>query len=232
MDLTMHKKKKIPSLLDLCIQTAIDNLRYMADVGEVDAHLLQRILPHCDIDQLRHIENSTEGRDLSSVTDDLWKRFYEKDFGKESSDVVIGRMRQKQVVFKWRQLYEAKYKEREAFKDKLKLKLKQRYQEEEEKKLSRQVKYTKKEPPSSCKRSYPSGSTSYNVSNLKSNILKKAKLESLQSHEAKIHATMRKNALQRKISPPERISRASKPSNFLRTSLASSSKLSKPPGRG
>lgn len=228
----MMKARKIPSLLDLCIQTAIDNLRYIGDVGEVETHLLQRILPHCSVDQLLHIEDSSEGRDLSSVTDELWKRFYEKQYGKESADLVVRRMRQKQVVFKWRQLYEAKDKEREAFQNKLGQKLKQRYQEEQDKKMSRQVKYIAKNPPSSNKRSFfSSGSTSHNVSNLKSNILKKAKIECLNSHEAKIHATMRKNSLQRKSFPPQSISRSTSASSFLRTSTPSGSKLSKPSGK-
>lgn len=60
MDGATITRKKIPSLLDLCVQTAIDNLRYIGDVGEVDTHLLERILPHCTVDQLTHIENSTE----------------------------------------------------------------------------------------------------------------------------------------------------------------------------
>lgn len=232
MDWATIARKKIPSLLDLCVQTAIDNLRYIGDIGEVATHLLERILPHCTVDQLTHIENSTEGRDLSSVTDDLWKRFYEKQFGQESAELVISRMRQKKVVFKWRQLYEAKMKEREQFQNKSAQRLKQRYQEEQEKKQSRRVKYTKLAPPSSCKRSWSSASSSYNVSNLKSNILKKAKIECLNSHEAKIHATMRKNAIQRQSYPPQSIARSTKPSNFLRTSSASSSKILKPPGRG
>ena len=53
-------KKKIPTLLELCIQTAIDNVRYIGDVGETDIYLLKDILPHCTADQLMHIENSSE----------------------------------------------------------------------------------------------------------------------------------------------------------------------------
>lgn len=58
--------RKVPSLVQLCTQTAIVNLRYMGDVGEMDLHLLKDILPHCNIDQLTHIENSTEVRALFS----------------------------------------------------------------------------------------------------------------------------------------------------------------------
>lgn len=52
----------IPSLVDLCVQTAIDNVRYLGDVGETDSHLLERILPHCTLEQLIHVENSTQVR--------------------------------------------------------------------------------------------------------------------------------------------------------------------------
>lgn len=51
---------KPPSLVDLCVRTAIDNIRYLGDVGETDSHLLERILPHCTMDQLLHVENSTK----------------------------------------------------------------------------------------------------------------------------------------------------------------------------
>lgn len=223
----MDERRKVPSLVDLCIRTAIDNVRHIGNVGEVDTHLLQRILPHCTVDQLLHIEDSTEGRDLSSVTDELWQRFYEKQFGKENADLVVNRMKQKRVVFKWRQLYEAKTKEREEFQNKLGAKLKQRYQEEQDKKSSRQVKYTMKKPPSNKRSFFASGNSSYNVSNLKSNILKKAKIESLNSHEAQIHATMRKNALQQKSSPPPSFYREAKLGSYPRTSPASTSKQAK-----
>jgi len=53
---------KIPTLVDLCVQTVIDNVRYLGDVGHVDQHLLERILPHCTVDQLMHVEKSTKVR--------------------------------------------------------------------------------------------------------------------------------------------------------------------------
>lgn len=55
-------RRMIPSLVDLCVQTAIDNVRYLGDVGETDSHLLERILPHCTLEQLIHVENSTQVR--------------------------------------------------------------------------------------------------------------------------------------------------------------------------
>ncbi|KAK9116751.1 hypothetical protein Sjap_015698 [Stephania japonica] len=106
--------KKIPTLLELCIQTAIDNVRYLGDVGETDIDLLKEILPHCTVDHLMHIENSTEGRDLSPITDNLWKRFYEQQFGVESCNLVIERMKRRKA--KQRDVDEAQKRAVDRFK--------------------------------------------------------------------------------------------------------------------
>lgn len=50
----------VVSLLEFCVRSAIDNLQYLSDVGETDIQLLKRILPHCNADQLNHIETSTK----------------------------------------------------------------------------------------------------------------------------------------------------------------------------
>lgn len=52
--------RRIPTLVDLCVQKAIDNVRYIGDVGATDTILLERFLPHCTAEQLMHIEDSTE----------------------------------------------------------------------------------------------------------------------------------------------------------------------------
>lgn len=56
------KQSSAPSLVDLCVQKAIDNVRYLGNVGPVDHHLLEQILPHCTLDQLMHIEKASEVR--------------------------------------------------------------------------------------------------------------------------------------------------------------------------
>ncbi|XP_072985602.1 uncharacterized protein [Typha latifolia] len=196
----MDFKRKIPSLVDLCIRMAIDNLRYMGDVGELDLDLLKEILAHCTLDQLAHIENSTKGRDLSPVTDSLWKKFYEMQFGVESANIAMKRMNQKKVFFKWKQLFEAKTKEREEAQNKIGEKLKQRYAENLTKKQSRQIRICSKIPPSSNKRGWGGiGSSSY--SNYKSPLMKKARMEFLNSPEAKVHAILKKGALREKSLP-------------------------------
>jgi len=50
-----------------------------------------------------------QGRDLSPVTDKLWKKFFEKQFGTNSTNEVIKRMKEKKVSFRWAQLYEVTF---------------------------------------------------------------------------------------------------------------------------
>ncbi|CAN6479295.1 unnamed protein product [Victoria cruziana] len=196
---------RIPSLVDLCVRTAIDNIKYIGDVGETDINLLKFILPHCTADQLMHIEASSSGRDLSAVTDNLWKRHYEQLFGVENANVVIKRMKKVQRCYKWRDLYKAKLKERDEAQRKSVDRLKTLYAQEVLKKQSRQIRICSKIPPSSSKRSYSEASGSCSsFSNVKGNLMKKAKMEYLNSHEAKIHAAMRKNALHKKPNPQSR----------------------------
>lgn len=59
-EIVVNGRKTPPSLVDLCVNTAIDNLRYLGDVGETDLYLLDRILPHCTLDQLMHVEKSSQ----------------------------------------------------------------------------------------------------------------------------------------------------------------------------
>lgn len=47
-------------MLELCIRTTMDNLRYVDNVDGVEMDLLQRILPHCKMEDLTRIENNTE----------------------------------------------------------------------------------------------------------------------------------------------------------------------------
>nr|XP_016506950.1 PREDICTED: uncharacterized protein LOC107824664 isoform X2 [Nicotiana tabacum] len=60
-----------------------------------------------------------EGRDLSPVTDKLWKRFYKIQFGEKSINQVVQDMKLRNGTFKWKQLYEAKLEELEETQQKL-----------------------------------------------------------------------------------------------------------------
>ncbi|KAL3333121.1 hypothetical protein AABB24_033277 [Solanum stoloniferum] len=191
---------KVPSLVDLCVQTAVDNVRYLGDVGETDTHLLKRILPHCSLEQLTHVENSTEGRDLSQVTDRLWKRFYQIEFGDKSINQVVERMKKVKVTFKWKQLYEAKTEEMEETQQRSFKRIKELYQNENAKRQSRQVRVCTKVPPSSNKRSFYGSGLGSNFGNTKSPLMKKAKIEFVNSREVKNLAAMKNKSVQRNYS--------------------------------
>ncbi|PWA89078.1 RNA polymerase II transcription factor SIII, subunit A [Artemisia annua] len=222
--------RRIPTLVDLCVQKAVDNVRYLGDVGETDQHLLERILPHCNVDQLTHIEDSTEERDLSPITDKLWKNFYVQQFGAKSTSVVVDRMKQKRVSFSWRQLYEAKQKDVEEAQQKSFERIKQLYKKEDAKKQSRQVQLCTKVPPSSNKRSWFGGGI--NIGNNKSGIMKKAKLEFINSREVKnLSAMKRATVSNNHVHNNHRVVPVQKLSQYPKNSAASSSKFNAPPTR-
>ncbi|GJN12345.1 hypothetical protein PR202_ga30615 [Eleusine coracana subsp. coracana] len=83
-------RRKPLSLVELCVRRVIDNLRYVGSVDGVEMELLKRILPHCTQEQLTRIESRTQ-MDLSSITDPLWKLFYQRQFGEEHTKDVTSR---------------------------------------------------------------------------------------------------------------------------------------------
>lgn len=222
----VHNRKP-PSLVDLCVQVAIDHVRYLGDVGETDNHLLERFLPHCTVDQLARIERATQGRDLSPVTDKLWKKFYERQFGQKSTTMVIERMKQKKVTFKWKQLYEAKLKEVEETQQRSFERIKDLYKKQDAEKQSRQIKICSKVPPSSCKRNFYGGPGASNIYNTKSTVMKKAKIDFLRSPEVKNLAAMKNKTVQRINSVPS-IKKPGGPSGWA---ASSSSKPMNPAAR-
>lgn len=189
-----------PSLVDLCVQTAIDNIQYIGDVGETDFGLLKLILAHCTSDQLLFIENSTEGRDLSPVTDDLWQNFYARRFGEESADLVRKRMKQKKISFKWSLLFQAKAKEQEEQQQKSLERslnrLKQLYAQADSEKQSKKIQICSTIPPVGRKRKFTYGGSSNDFSNVKGRLMKKAKMEFVASCDARRNVTVNKNSLQ------------------------------------
>lgn len=169
---------KVPSLEDLCVQSAIDNLQHLADVGHTDINLLAKILPHCTPEQLHRIELSSSRRDLTSITDELWRKFYSRKFGPENVSIVLERMKKKKVSFKWHLLYQAKLKEQEEVQKKGIDRLKELYKEADNKKQSRQTQMCTKVPPSKKRRSFESGGGSTNqCSHIKGRLMKKARME-------------------------------------------------------
>ncbi|XVE86303.1 hypothetical protein DITRI_Ditri18aG0024700 [Diplodiscus trichospermus] len=172
----------------------------------------------------RNIVDISNGRDLSSITDKLWKNFYEQKFGRESMNLVIERMKLKKVSFRWRQLYEAKLKDVQEAENKAIDRLRQRYKKEDARKQSRQVQLCTKVPPSSKRNFYAGNGPGYNLSNVKSNIMKKAKMDFMKSQEVKNLAAMRKKAVQSHHSGTT----ITKSSGFSGKSFASTSKRTKP----
>nr|XP_043638588.1 uncharacterized protein LOC122609702 [Erigeron canadensis]XP_043638596.1 uncharacterized protein LOC122609702 [Erigeron canadensis] len=218
--------RRIPTLVDLCVQKAIDNVRYLGDVGETDQHLLERILPHCTMDQIKHIEEKTKGRDLSPVTDKLWKNFYVQQFGSKNANDVVDKMKKKGVSHKWSELYKIKLEVLEEAEQNIGERLKQRYSNANAMKQSRQVQLCTKVPPSSNKRCFYGG-PGINLGNTKSGLMKKAKLEFLNSREVKNLSAMKKATVHRTPS----VTPIRKPSLFHGSSSTSSSKFSTPTAR-
>eukprot|EP00249_Psilotum_nudum_P015415 c25316_g1_i1 orf=385-1143(+) len=184
--------RNIPSLVDLCIQSAIDNVQFLGDVGQTDVSLLRKILPHCTTEQLLRIETSSIGRDLSSITDELWRKCYARKFGPENVEAVMKRMKKRGVSFKWKLLYEAKMREQEEVQKQYVDRLKQLYAEAEIKKQSRQIQICTKVPPiRKRKRCDMGGSGSSNCfSDVKGRLMKKAKMEFSLS-EARMQSAVR-----------------------------------------
>ncbi|ESQ53000.1 hypothetical protein EUTSA_v10017014mg [Eutrema salsugineum] len=199
--------KKPPSLVDLCLRTLIDNVRYIGYVGGVDFHLLEQILQHCTLEQLMHIEDCTHDTDLSPVTNKFWKRYCEKLYGANVEDLilVVKELKREKINFTWRQLYEAKLKAVKEGEKEAVDKLKQRYKAEDARKQSRQTKLCSKAPPTK-KAFWANSGSGYNLSNVKSNIMKKAKLDLLKSQEVKNLTAIKRNTIQKSfsISAPKR----------------------------
>ncbi|XP_023526910.1 uncharacterized protein LOC111790279 [Cucurbita pepo subsp. pepo] len=189
------------------VNKAIDSLRFLEDVGETDLNFLEHILPHCTVEQLMRIENCSKGRDLTPVTNKLWKTFYERKFGKDAVNSVIEMMKHKES-FKWKQMYELKTKELEEKAVEIEKRYIQNCHNEKARKQSRQVKICEISPPSSKVLKKPKVQTKVcqvsSVTNNKrsyvggtSKILKKARKETLQSIETKNAIAFRRNAVQK-----------------------------------
>lgn len=199
----MEFGRKPVSLLELCVRKAIDNLRYMGSVDGVEMDLLKRILPHCTLEQLTLIEKSTE-MDLSPVTDPLWKRFYQREFGQDHTNKVVTRLKEAEdkmvEKFTWWQLFTAKKKKQKEAEDKMVEKFTKKFQAEKAEKQSKQIKLCTKVPPSS-KRSFFGGSGPSSLSNCsyKSPILKKARIEA--DSRARLQSAIQKNTFSRSSQP-------------------------------
>lgn len=131
------------------VSAAIDNRRFLGDVSDMDLDVLEQILPHCSKAQLTRIEKSTKGRDLSPVTDKLWKRFYETEFGIKSTELLMEVMKEENLTLKWSEMYREKSNRvKEAAEKKVGDRLKVLYRKENAQRQSRQVRVCEKVLPS------------------------------------------------------------------------------------
>ncbi|KAJ1267468.1 hypothetical protein BS78_07G058500 [Paspalum vaginatum] len=195
----MEFVRKPLSLVDLCVQKCIDNLRYVGSVDGVETELLKRILPHCTLDQLTRIESRTE-MDLSPVTDPLWRQFYQREFGQEHTNLVIKKMKLGGANYKWRDLFKTKTEIQKKKEDKMVENFTKKLQAEKAEKQSKQIKLCTKVPPSS-KRSFfgGGGPSSLSTSSYKSPILKKARIEA--DSRARLQSAIHKNTFARSSQP-------------------------------
>ncbi|XP_044985517.1 uncharacterized protein LOC123452825 [Hordeum vulgare subsp. vulgare] len=195
----MEPERKPLSLLELCVRSAVDNLRYMNSVDNLEMGLLKRILPHCTLEQLTHIESCTQ-MDLTGVTDVLWKRFFQREFGEADMNVAIKRMKESGVRYKWKKLFEAKTEKQKQVEQRMSAGLRNKYEAANAAKQSKQIKVCTKIPPNS-KRSFwgGSGSSSLSNSSYKSPILKKARMEV--DSRAKMQAAIQRNTVARSSQP-------------------------------
>ncbi|XP_047080158.1 uncharacterized protein LOC124690874 [Lolium rigidum] len=173
----MEAEGKAPSLLELCVRKAIDNLRHIQSVDGVDTPLLRRILPHCDLEQLTRIESRT-ATDLTPVTDVLWQGFYRRQFGEEHTGRVVDRMQRAGARYKWKDLFKAKTKQQKEVENRMVEALTSKCRARNAERESRAIKRFTKVQPSSCKRRYFGGGSGMSSgSGYKNPMLKKARME-------------------------------------------------------
>ncbi|GAQ77802.1 RNA polymerase II transcription factor SIII subunit A [Klebsormidium nitens] len=139
-DCAMHK------LQELCLYKIVDNLDMLGDVGDTPAIFLERILAHCTLDQLKRIEDASKGRDLESITNEFWHRFYQKKWGAEATGIIENRVQKKGLPLRWRALYDHKVKQEEQIQAKCVSRLRELFIKEKNEKLARTVQVCARRP--------------------------------------------------------------------------------------
>ncbi|GBG69166.1 hypothetical protein CBR_g3866 [Chara braunii] len=102
------RKSAVPPLKELCLIVIIENLDYVEDVGYVDDDLAYEIFQHATWEQLLRIENASKGRDFVSITDGLWRNWFERKWGRDARADVEERMEEEGYAFGWRHIFEEK----------------------------------------------------------------------------------------------------------------------------
>jgi len=94
------------SLRELALGKIVQHLDFLGDIGDTDAATTSQIISHCNVEQLRFIEDSTydAGRDISDITNPFWKKFYEREFRREFQSRPV--QASEGSPTDWRELYE------------------------------------------------------------------------------------------------------------------------------
>eukprot|EP00270_Netrium_digitus_P015431 TRINITY_DN5409_c0_g1_i2.p1 TRINITY_DN5409_c0_g1~~TRINITY_DN5409_c0_g1_i2.p1 ORF type:complete len:205 (-),score=33.70 TRINITY_DN5409_c0_g1_i2:93-707(-) len=201
VEVSVERRRVVRRLTNLCIDVLLSHLDDIADVGDVDGELLKRVLSHCNAEQLQRIEDSTiiNGRDLTPITDSLWKGIYTRKYGVANVYRLIAKMKTVNMRCTWRELLRAKALAEEETQQRCVDRLKQLYQEADKKKQSRRVQVCEVLPPQGRKRKQDGSSNWSNNYNGRIN-LHKARMQCASSNVARVKEEIKSKPLN--YSPP------------------------------
>eukprot|EP00271_Cylindrocystis_brebissonii_P011070 TRINITY_DN2777_c2_g4_i1.p1 TRINITY_DN2777_c2_g4~~TRINITY_DN2777_c2_g4_i1.p1 ORF type:complete len:351 (-),score=63.88 TRINITY_DN2777_c2_g4_i1:196-1248(-) len=128
-----------PTLSSLCLDILLANLDALGDVGDTDWDTLEILLRRCNMQYVRRIEDANPSRDLSRVTEELWRGFYSSSYGRPSMEAVLARMKRRNVTCKWRDLFDAKGREVEEKRERGLERLREKSKALKDERASRQV---------------------------------------------------------------------------------------------
>lgn len=129
------------------LQHAIDNVHMLGDVGGMSELRLRKILPHASTEHLLHIETCSKGRDLTSITDPLWRIHFARRFGERNAKMCEKQMPQGGPPHTWRSLYEEKVAEQEKLQEEGVERLRELYHQQNAVKASRKIQCIDKMAP-------------------------------------------------------------------------------------
>ncbi|KAF2543548.1 hypothetical protein F2Q68_00032368 [Brassica cretica] len=103
----MHKngklyQKEASSLRDLCLKSLTGSLTYVNSMPE---DLLKRFLGLCTSEELLRIDINN---DIYKLTDPVWKRFYQHEFGSKETELVHQNLGMCDTSFKWSECFHEK----------------------------------------------------------------------------------------------------------------------------
>lgn len=103
----MHKngklyQKETSSLIDMCLERLTVSLNYVNSMPE---ELLERLLGLCTSEEVLRLETNN---DIYSLTDPVWKRFYQHEFGSKETELVHQNLGMYDTSFKWSECFNQK----------------------------------------------------------------------------------------------------------------------------